>query len=373
MGFSVEPDAVAGLSKQFDRLAESATQGKSYVATHTDLDLTGEGLINLIVGGHQQVQDQVEQFLKTLADPTASGTAGALDTAAKYYRATDDTNARELDATYPSVDVSAAKEGTERVEANVGAFQDVADPTARYKPPQDYNAEMPYEPHWSSLASPTSALRDAIWNVTNAAASLGICDRAYDPFEVFLKPMVGDWAGMRGCADVFRNVGAAVTDMADNVRWSAQNLSGAWTGNAADSCQLHLFVLAKSLESARQPLEDIANEYQGAANGAQDLSSSIGVLLSDIADAALAVAASAAVSGAAGATGVGLPIALIVGAFTLTRIYKVVRGVMQILDLVARVRATVDAYNGAAGDFGKVDATSPLPKLPANSMTVPSV
>ncbi len=69
----------------------------------------------------------------------------------------------------------------------------------------------------------------------------------------------------------------------------------------------------------------------------------------------------------------GLPIALVVGAFTLTRIYKVVRGVMRMLDLVARVRATVDAYNGAAGDFGKVDATSPLPKLPANSMTVPSV
>ncbi|MFC6865527.1 hypothetical protein [Haloechinothrix salitolerans] len=372
MGFSVEPDAVAGLSKQFDRLAEHATQGRSYVANHTDLDLTGEGLINLIAGGHQQVQDQVEQFLKSLADPTATSTAGALDAAAKYYRATDDANARELDATYPCVDVGAAKVGTERVEANVGAFQEVADPTARYQPPQDYNEEMPYEPHWSDLASPTSLVRDAIWNVTGAAASLGICDRAYDPFEVFLKPVVGDWAGMRGCADVFRNVSAAVTEMADNTRWYAQSLPGAWTGNAADSCQVHLFVLAKSLESARQPLEDIAKEYEGAAVGAQKLSSSIGVLLSDIADAALAAAASAAVSGA-GATGVGLPIALVIGAFTLTRIYKVVRGVMQLLDLIARIRATVDAFRGAAGDFGKVDATTPLPKLPANSMTLPSV
>ncbi len=373
MGFSVEPDAVAGLSKQFDRLADHATQGKSYVATHTDLDLTGEGLINLIAGGHQQVQDQVEQFLKTLADPAASSAAGSLDTAAKYYQATDNTNARELDATYPSVDVGAAEEGTERVEANVGAFQDVADPTARYKPPQDYNAEMPYEPHWSDLASPTGFLRDAIWTVTDFAVSLGICDRAYDPFEVFLKPVVGDWAGMRGCADVFRNVSGAVTDMAENVRWSAQNLPNTWTGNAADSCQAHLFVLAKSLESAKQPLEDIAKEYEGAAVGAQELSSSIGALLADISDAALAAAASAAVSGAAGATGVGLPIALIIGAFTLTRIYKVVHGVMQILDLISRIRATVDAFQGAAGDFGKVDATTPLPKLPTNSMTLPSV
>lgn len=373
MGFSVDPDAVAALAKQPDRLAEHAKQGESYVAKSTDLDLTGEGLINLISGGHSQVQEQVDRFLTTLAHPTASSTAATLDSAAKHYRSMDAASARELDATYPSSDVAAVEQGAERIRAAAGAFEDVADPTVRYRPPADYNEEMPFEPHWSDLASPTSLLRDAIWKVTDAAASVGICDRAYDPFEVFLKPVVGDWAGMRGCADVFRNVGAALADMADNTGWSARGISDVWTGNAADSCQTYLFVLAKSLESAKQPLEQIAQEYEDAAVGAQRLSSSIGSLLSDISDAALAAVASAAVSGLAGSTGAGLPIALIIGAFTLTRIYKVVHGVMQILDLISRIRAAMDTFEGAAGDFGKIDANAPLPQLPTNSMTVPSL
>lgn len=70
--------------------------------------------------------------------------------------------------------------------------------------------------------------------------------------------------------------------------------------------------------------------------------------------------ASAAVTGLAGSTGVVLPLALIIGAFTLTRIYKVVNGVMSILDLIARLRAAIDLFEGTAGDFGKVDAISPL-------------
>lgn len=372
MGFSVEPDAVAALGKQSERLSDDAVQGKSYVVTNTDINLTGEGLINLISGGHHQVQDQVEEYLKTLADPAASSTAEALATAAKYYRATDNANAKKLDATFPSSDVGAAKQGVEEVVAEAGAFQDVAKPASHYKPPKDYNEEMPYQPHWSDLASPTSLLRDAIWTVTGAAASLGICDRAYDPFEVILKPLVGDWAGMRACADVFRNVGAATADMTTNTRWSAQGIGEVWQGNAADSCQAHLYVLAKALDSAKKPLDAIAQEYEGAAVGAQEFSSSIGVILSDISDAAIAAAASAAVAGLAGSTGVGLPIALIIGAFTLTRIYKVVRGIMRILDLIARIRAAIDLFESAAGDFGKVDANSPLPKLPGNSMTLPS-
>lgn len=373
MGFSVESDAVAALGKQVERLSEDALQGKSYVVEHTDINLTGEGLVNLIAGGHRQVQDQVENFLQKLADPTASSTAEALEVAARQYRSTDNANSAELDATYPSHDVAKARRGVEEVVAQVGVFEDVADPASRYKPPQDYNddGDYAYEPDWWDLASPSSLVRDAIWKVTDAATALGICDRAYDPYEVVLKPVVGDWAGMRACADVFRNMGAATEDMATDIRWSAQSINKAWTGNAADSCQVHLLALASSLESAKKPLNDIAQEYQAASEGAVALRRAVGTLLSDISDAALTAAASAAVAGASGTTGVGLPIALVVGAFTLTRVYKVVNGLLNLLDLIGRIAAVVDTVNGAGNDFGKVDATNPLPALPGNSMTVP--
>lgn len=371
MGFSVEPSAVAALAEQQERLQEDANKGKSYVAQRTDLDWSGEGLINLVAGGHRSVQQQVEDFLGKLADPTSASTAEAFSQAAKYYRSTESSEAERVDRTYPESNVGAAKHGDDTVKANVGAFKDVTDPAEQYKPPKDYNGEFPYEPNWKDLISPASLLRDAIYKVTEAATSLGICDRAYDPFEVVLKPVCGDWAGLRACADVYRNVGSAATEMATNVRWSAQNLEERWTGNAADSAEVHLLNLAKALDGAKGPLEKIAKEYESAANGAHDFSASIGVLLSDLADAAITAAASTGITALAGSTGVGLPIALVVGAFTLTRVYKVVKGIKDIVDLLVRFEAAMKTFDSAGNDFGKVDEQSPLPKLPGGAPTVP--
>lgn len=372
MGFAVKPEAVSALGNQQERLQQDATKGKSYVADNTDLSWDGEGLINHIAGDHQAVQEQVENFLGKLADPTASDTEEALNNAAQYYRKTDDARAEALDNTYDKSEVGKAKQGGRDVDSKVGAFQDVAEPEDRYKPPKDYNSDFPYEPHWSDLASPSTLLRDAIYKVTEAATALGICDRAYDPFEVLLKPVCGDWAGMRACADVFRNVGDATTDMATNLRWSTQGLEDEWKGNAADSCEVHLLNLAKALEGAKQPLRKIAQEYENCAKGANELSSSIGVLLADVSDAALTAAASAGITALAGSTGVGLPIALVVGAFTLSRVYKVVKAVKDALDLIARIKATVDTFSSAANDFGQVDQTANLPKLPGGKPTLPS-
>ncbi|MGH3943034.1 MAG: hypothetical protein ACRDTG_31310 [Pseudonocardiaceae bacterium] len=169
----------------------------------------------------------------------------------------------------------------------VAHFADIAEPHERLKSPPDYDTAYPHEPQWYDIVSPGALLRDAIWTVTGAAASLGICDRAYDPYEVILKPLIGDWARVRACADVFRN----------------------------------------------------------------------------LADAAIMAAASAGVAGLAGSTGVGLPIALIIGAFTLTRIYKVVHGIYTIIDTIARLDALAYATSSAQNSFGQIDSDSTLPAL----------
>jgi hypothetical protein len=83
--------------------------------------------------------------------------------------------------------------------------------------------------------------------VTGAAASLGICDRAYDPYEVILKPVIGDWASVRGCADVFRNLADGLGDMGTNTLWASQCTETAWTGQASSGCVAHLVSVAKGL------------------------------------------------------------------------------------------------------------------------------
>ena len=227
--------------------------------------------------------------------------------------------------------------------------------------PADGNSEYL---RWFDMVSPGALLRDAIWTVTGAAASLGICDRAYDPYEVILKPVIGDWASVRGCADVFRNLADGLGDMGTNTLWASQCTETAWTGQASSGCVAHLVSVAKGLSQAQQPLRDIAREYQGAADSMNELRNTIAALLNDIADAAIMAAASAGVAGLAGSTGVGLPIALIIGAFTLTRIYKVVNAIFTVIDLYARYDAATYAVKSAQDSFGKIDSGSPLPTLP---------
>ncbi|MDV6012325.1 hypothetical protein [Haloechinothrix sp. LS1_15] len=372
MGFSVDPDAVAALSKQMERLQEHATAGKSYVGSHTEISFTGEGLINLIAGGHREVQGQVEHFLSRLAEPTAATMSEALIDAARYYRSTDHASAEQLDGTYPGSDVAAARRDVDEVSAQAGAFEDVTDPTSHYTAPKDYHDELAYEPSWWDIASPSAMIRNAILKVTELGAMVGACDRGYDIYELILKPVCGDWAGMRACADVFRNVARAAEDMSENIRWSTQGMTDVWTGNAADGCQVHLLELARALDSAAEPLDAIAGEYQAAADGARDFRDALGPVISDAGDAALKAAASAGITVAAGSTKVGLPVALIVGAFTVSKIYRVIDLLRTALDLADRIESAARAFDSAGNSFGQVDADNPLPRLPDGAPRVPS-
>lgn len=255
---------------------------------------------------------------------------------------------------------------------DVAHFADTAEPHERLKSPPDYDTAYPHEPQWYDIVSPGALLRDAIWTVTSAAASLGICDRAYDPYEVILKPLIGDWARVRACADAFRNLADAVSDMGMNALWGSQSAETVWTGQAASGCVAHLVAVSKALITAQSPLRNIAQEYESAANSMNEFRNTIAALLNDIADAAIMAAASAGVAGLAGSTGVGLPIALIIGAFTLTRIYKVVHGIYTIIDTIARLDALAYATSSAQNSFGQLDSGSPLPTLPALLPPLPS-
>jgi hypothetical protein len=89
--------------------------------------------------------------------------------------------------------------------STAGAFVDEFEPQDSLKAQPDYNVEMPYQPSWTDLASPTSLLRDAIWAVTGLGKVLGMCDRQYDIFEVVLKPVCGDWAGIKATGVTMNN------------------------------------------------------------------------------------------------------------------------------------------------------------------------
>jgi hypothetical protein len=358
-GLLIDPRSLRGLTDLLERLGEDGRQAAGFSATHTTIPWTGEGLINLLSGGHDAVRRSVDAFFRDVDARVAVPAAELVRRSAAAYVHTDG----EIAASLPGSDDVATGPGAPP-EAHPAAFLDVVEPTRMLRRPDDHESRFPHEPHWSDLASPGALVRDAVWTVTGAAAGLGIIDRAYDPYEWVLKPVVGDWAAVRGCADVLSGLADAAADMSRNVDAAAGTTRTVWIGAGGDGCVAYLSAAAAGLGRAEQPLRDVASAYVGAAEAMHQLRSALASLLNDIADAAIMAAASAAVVALAGSTGVGLPVALVVGAFTLTRIYTVVRGILTAIDAVALGRSAIAAQESALGSFGRLGGDVLLPTLP---------
>lgn len=356
-GLFIDPRSVRGLTDLLDRLAEDARQSAAHCAVHTAIPWGGEGLINLLTGAHDEVRRSVDGYFRDVVERVAVPAGELVRRSAAAYVRTDE----EVAAGLPGIgDVTptstAPRPGT--------AFLDVVEPTRMLRRPGEHEERFPHQPHWSDLASPGALVRDAIWAVTGAAAVLGIIDRAYDPYEWVLKPVVGDWAAVRGCADVLSGLADAAADMSRNVDGASSATRTVWTGAGADACISYLSRAADGLGRAEQPLRDVASAYVGAAEAMHELRSALASLLNDVADAAIMAAASATVVALAGSTGVGLPIALVIGAFTLTRVHRVVRGLLAMCDRVALANAAIAAEAAAMGAFGRLDGGITLPTLP---------
>jgi hypothetical protein len=356
-GQLIDPHSLRGLTDMLERLGEDGRQSAAFATTHTAIPWTGEGIINLLSGGHEVVRSAVERFFRDVEGRVAVPAADLVRWSVGEYVRTD----QEVAAALPGA--GEALQGTVTAPTDA-AFRDVVDPAARLRPPPDHEAEYPHEPLWVDIASPGALLRDAIWTVTGAAAGLGILDRAYDPYEWLLKPVVGDWAAVRGCADVFTALADAAADMSRNADAAGTATTTVWTGEGAQACVDYLSSAADGLGRAQQPLREVAAVYVGAAQGMHQLRSALAALLNDIADAAIMAAASAAVVALAGSTGVGLPIALVVGAFTLSRIYAVARGLLRACDRIALTIAALAAQASAFESFGHIGGIGGLPALP---------
>lgn len=371
-GFRVDSDAVSKIGDQQGRLAEDAHLARVYLGVETNI-AAGEGLINVLFDGHRQIRSQTVNFFATLEDCTARPGGEAFQDAAKRYSEYDKGAAEKLDGMYPRSDPTKARKGLDDLDSSARPFVDLHEPVDRYKNPQDYNAQYPYTPNLMDAISPSSIYRDLVWGVTALAAHLGFLDRAYDPFESIVKVVSGDWAGFRACADVFDNVGLALGDMATNVQWTAQRLEQSWAGNAADSAQVYLFELAKSLNSAKDPFKELAGHYKEVAQGAYEVGDVVGGLLCDLIDAGIAFVAGAEAAGASAGTVVGIPAAVVIADATLMyELVKFVQILYKIFEIIDKAYTYMDRINAAVSGLGRVIVPENMPQLgPSKRMYLP--
>lgn len=365
MDFEVDVTALRGLTRLLDRLGEDANEGTNYLQSNTELEY-GEGLLNRARGSHEEALQQVQWFLDSITEYTAVKSRFALDEAIKYYQATDAASAAELDATYPRGITPDRSQLANfyRAPGDPSRFTDHAEPQTQYRPIPDYNADPAFQfsPQMWDIASPTSSVRDTIWGATWLAAQLGICDRPYDPYESLVKPFSGDWAAVRGCADTFANISAALADMAANLRYAALGIDSVWTGNAASRFQFHLTKSAAKLVAAGDPLLDLTEQYKTCSTAMFEIGKVVGSLISDIVDAALILIAEISLATATSETVVG---GVIFGAAALYEGYKLWQLIREAMDLVGRADSLTSAFNATVGDFGLVGSTDTLPNISA--------
>lgn len=372
MSVYADPAGLTGIEGMARRAGEDISKARVQFDKHGEIVWLLDGLINQFQDDGDRIRQGLLAFLDKAGSQVLPATADAVAYARDYYARTDQASAEKLDATIRGADVIAEGKGVPGISPgpsnrDLVRFQDMCEPTAHlgHVEYDDSAYGMDYKPKWHEFISPSSQLRNAIYKVTGLAANIGLCDRAYDPFEVVLKPICGDWAGLARTGHVLNQVSGCVLDTAANLSWAAQCLPSAWDGNAADAADAHLYRLTKALRAAADSIDKMGAEYRSAARGAFDIADTIGGLLHEIADAAIAAAAAGAVAGGSAATGVGLPVALLAGLFGAYEIHRVVSGILDIISLVGKLDSLTSTLKSSANGFGEVSGDYPLPELPA--------
>jgi hypothetical protein len=267
MTFRVNSKALAGLPPHLDRRRDDLLAAGDYVTRNARL-AAGGGLTGANVMAHEAIVGSVLRYLSDAAGIYAGGDADRVRIAMAGYAGADLRAAARADATLPSWHLPVqARTPPDAKSLGPEIFDDSAQPRFDLSPPGDHEEDIPYTPTWSDLLSPTSALRDAIYEISKVGAAVGLLPHPVDAFDTFVRPFVGDWPGMLRVAEVFDNVAELLGDTAEQLDRVDRYVPLVWLGNAADGCRANIthFTVALRLGLAR--LHYIAGVYREVATG----------------------------------------------------------------------------------------------------------
>jgi hypothetical protein len=361
---------VPGLQKMLDQATDHCSQTERFIWKHAELK-GGDGWLSELSGKHDAVVEQAASWFKKAADPLMATTASKVGTTIQRFKDAETANRAAIDASVPgrvdTVDVSLPawpKSGTE-VSIDYGPFEYIQDPGDALGKLHDYEGDpqLRYHPQIWDFVSPAGAARGVFVKVTEFLAWLGFLDRPYDPYDVFVKPVVGDWAGLRRYADVLRKAGDAAERAGIGIDRARHMLGPVWRGRAADACVVWLGAVAAPMRDAPTALDAMADAYERAAEGAAKFRGLLDDILTSCIDAAFFVAGALAIGGGAAPVTGGLSAGvatLIAGA----EIYTIVNGIKTLIQAAADTSLIMDGVEAAMHDFGSLQAGGQLPYLP---------
>jgi hypothetical protein len=281
MDFSVNARAVAGLANALDLRAHDLTRTAGYLQAHSRLAF-GAGLINELAHTHEHAMSTVQTYLHRAGNDYAEEYAHGVDGALRSYTATDLSASARLDATLPGVVDASVSVHLADQSAGPEIFADPA--CLVLAEPPDFEAQHPYEPEPLDFLSPSSIPRDTIWSVTSLLANVGLLPGPCDPYQTFVRPLCGDWAGLARTAFALTEVSRALAYVSGRVTQEATGLDRVWTGNAASNCRSALHHFALDLLPAADVILSLAQDYQQVADAARKQGEELATVVSLLVD-----------------------------------------------------------------------------------------
>lgn len=174
--------------------------------------------------------------------------------------------------------------------------------------------------------------------------------------------MVGDWASMRACTDIFNNLAEFVTDLESNVMLLVHSIPHAWEGNAAEACMRYLELVCEDLRETPETFRELAEQYRAAAEACSDFRGVVATVISDVIEACIVLVAAVAAGAAATPTVVG---PIIGGAVAVYEAYRIYEAVVMFEDLRQRTDAVMNAASSDVGALIISASEFQLPRLEA--------
>ncbi|QSB05286.1 hypothetical protein [Natronoglycomyces albus] len=359
-GFSVDQEALEKVGASLRRQAEYCHEAVTYLGRHNSYQHS-EGIINVLNKASEDLHYQVEDWLKTAAMYCFEEAANRIDGALRTYRHSDEEAAADMDAA-----IELIGSGGELVltPATIPSdFRDRYDATDALRQPRDYrdHPDYAYSPAKLDHISFASGARAVVHHGTSIAASLGAMDGPWDIYELFAKPMCGDWAQIKTNAEVMEHLAGFVRQLAENLQALRVGTAQVWTGNAASLFDEYLYRLETTLARSAETFTKASEVYNLAAEAMANKRQEMTFLFEQIFDLGLSLVFAAKAAAATAMT----PLVLATGGALLAIVRRLITTLRNAVTL--KNRAELEAIEDAEDltDLGLVDTSgNALPKLP---------
>ncbi|SNY58235.1 hypothetical protein [Paractinoplanes atraurantiacus] len=235
------------------------------------------------------------------------------------------------------------------------AFNDVADPTRQLTDPAERTESILGQP----FSNPASALD---WLSPSHILNEFIKQACgYDIVGEAANVVAGDWEVVWQCAGAYRNLANAMQDIGVNVSYGNVALDATWHGNAADAAFMYFAELSSKVSGQQIPLNELAAQYETAAEGTYRIAETVSGIMKDMLDSAMIGVAAASAGTATIETGIGFVTGWGVAAYEAYKIAEMADNARKLIATAsALIGGAVATIQSLAADTGTL-SQHPLP------------